>query len=314
MKPVKKQINQALQNDPHGDTVALQMNPQEAQATAAFLKLMGGAGVRNPKTGLLQFYEDAGGEGGHGGGAGQGGHNDLGGGRGNGGGAGGGGRGGQMSPDDLRSWAPGTTDVPGNKTQIERGSYNPDNIGSHESYGYYGQAPTTTQNMLSRLGSFLGIGYHPNAINVGTPGYNETQSRVSIDPARIALGIGSMAMPALTPVSMAYGIANQFGLHAPQVGFNTGGTLNGPQSPSQPGQPNGAPGGSGSFSPSAPANVSTQTAQAAKPANTPGNTQSAQVAQLMQQYVPQRTIGQQVPGLLDYSQTAPSYTYPWYMR
>lgn len=100
-KPVKGLLRQTLQNDPHGDTTALQMNPQEANMVAGLLKQMGGAGVRNPKTGLLQFYEDAGGEGGHGGPVGQGGHNDIGH---NGGGGNGGG-----SNSSGGGWATGTT-------------------------------------------------------------------------------------------------------------------------------------------------------------------------------------------------------------
>lgn len=43
----------------HGDTVLAHINPQEA----ALLKARGGVGTQNPRTGLLQFWEDGGGAG-----------------------------------------------------------------------------------------------------------------------------------------------------------------------------------------------------------------------------------------------------------
>lgn len=61
-------------NGRFGDTELAHVNPAEKR----LLKGLGGAGTRNPKDGALEYYEDAGGDGGHGGPVGQGGHNDVG--------------------------------------------------------------------------------------------------------------------------------------------------------------------------------------------------------------------------------------------
>lgn len=45
-------LKRSVRNDPHGDTMLVQISPQEG----ALLQHLGGAGVRNPRTGLLQFY------------------------------------------------------------------------------------------------------------------------------------------------------------------------------------------------------------------------------------------------------------------
>lgn len=79
MSAVKQKLAKILANEPHGDHIGIMINRHEAQTIIPQLRAMGGADVVNPQTGMHQFYEDAGGEGGHGGPVGQGGHNDLGG-------------------------------------------------------------------------------------------------------------------------------------------------------------------------------------------------------------------------------------------
>lgn len=77
MKKLSGLLHKALKNDPHGDTVALQMNPQEAKIVTGLLTQMGGANVRGKKLGLLQFYH--GGIGGNNNGGGTDGGNNAGG-------------------------------------------------------------------------------------------------------------------------------------------------------------------------------------------------------------------------------------------
>jgi len=57
MTAVRQKLAKILANDPHGDTVALQMNPREAAVVRPILRSMGGADVPNQRTGMHQFYD-----------------------------------------------------------------------------------------------------------------------------------------------------------------------------------------------------------------------------------------------------------------
>jgi hypothetical protein len=96
---MKAKLQRVVQNDPHGDTRLLQVNPHEASILVPLLKRMGGANKPNPRIGrnVHQFYEDAGGSG-RAGPVGQGGHNDMGGSNRGGNGGEGNGRGGNGAP------------------------------------------------------------------------------------------------------------------------------------------------------------------------------------------------------------------------
>jgi hypothetical protein len=240
MRNFKQQLQQKLKSDPHGDTVALQVNPQEADLVTRILKQRGGAGVQSPRTGLLQFYEESGGEGGHGGGVGQGGHNDLGHGGGSDGGNGGNGGGGGDFGGGMGAYseghAPGEMGVGGqigtgngygngNGISINRVAQNlsqnqvygsTPQIGKNETLGYYGSAPSSMDNALSRLGSFFGLGYHPNAINFNGNAYNS----YSADPIKMGLGLGGLFSPFATAGSLAYSGLNALGVYGPQLSWS----------------------------------------------------------------------------------------------
>lgn len=53
--PSKKYMRKAQKKGRRGDTLLAHINPEEA----ALLKSLGGAGTRNPETGLLEFYADS---------------------------------------------------------------------------------------------------------------------------------------------------------------------------------------------------------------------------------------------------------------
>jgi len=317
MKPVKKQLKQTLQNDPHGDTTALQMNPQEASLVSQILKQLGGAGVQNPKTGLLQYYPrgaEPGGGGDVNGPAGRSGDGIGGGGRGNGsfGGSSAGGMGGQFG---------GVSSNPGANNAIS-GHIGPNGIGdrSGDNPGQnaanltsrFDSFHTQQNSLLGRLLAHIGIGaLDPSTTNAVDPN-TQTTADWGMHPLKTAAFLAGFAPG---PIGLAATAANigmgLTGYDGPQINFSH----MGPGTPSVPGQnqgtqSNGQMAGNGSYGGTL-GNVASQTEQAAAPVNASAPTQSA-VAHLLQQYMAPKQLNQQIPGLMDYNQWAPGYSYPWY--
>jgi hypothetical protein len=232
MKPVKpsRGLLRNIANDPHGDTVVLQMNPPEAVAATGLLKSMGGAGVRNPRTGWLQFYSDSSHE--HGAAVDHDRPGPVGGGGNQGGGNGGAGP--QMSSDALRGWGAGGTGAQISHAaagSFDAGIHSPN---PHESFGYTsGQAPSFGQS-AARFGlGLLGATYNPNSINVQHPmaGTQESYDSGSIDPVAMGLAAAGMMSPIGTIAGLGYKVANMAGIYGPQIGFTNAPTVGGASQP-----------------------------------------------------------------------------------